>query len=231
MSESAGGPVQWREQWQGRVCTPEDFVRFVDAVGCCTRIPLASYPDFPNQSEVMGPVPRGTSDPWFWKDDLHAEKRLYYTRTLGGEPTFISNALLPAFVATNGMVYDEMVFEGLLTPEAQQIYALIEASGPIPVKELKRLLTPDAKRATGRVLIELDRVFLITKTGITGRTRGTYGFIWDLVERWMPDVLREADRMGRSQAQTIIKERLAASGTPPDSPLYQRLLGWPAGAT
>lgn len=219
-------PAHWRDKWKAKVCTPEDFVSFVDEVGCCTRGSLAAYPDFPNQADVMGPVPAGTSDPWFWKDDLHAQKRLYYTRVLGGEPTFISNAVLPAFVATNGAVYDEMVFEGLVTPEAQQIYKLIESSGPIPIRDLKRLLTPDARRSANRILIELDRVFLITKTGITGRTRGTYGFIWDLVERWMPDVLATADRLGRKQASAQIRERFLAYCIAPDSAFYSKLLGW-----
>lgn len=226
MPNPAEQPIWWREKWTGGVCTPEDFVRFVDAVGCCARTPLIAYPDFPNLAEVIGPVPAGTSDPWFWKDDLHAEKRLYYTRVLGGEPTFISNSLLTAFVATNGAVYDELVFEGLLTPEAQQIYKLIEASGPIPIKELKMLLTPDAKRSSGRILIELDRVFLVTKTGITGRIRGTYGFIWDLVERWMPEVLQEADRLGRKQAAATIRESLSAFGISAGSPFYEKILRW-----
>ncbi len=218
--------IGWREKWRGRVCTPDDFLRFLEDVGCCTRVPLIVYPDFPSQSEVLGSVPPRTPDPWFWKDDLHAEKRLYYTRAIGGEPTFISNDLLPAIIATNGAVYDELVYDGLLTPEAQQIYKLIESSGPIPIKELKRLLTPDARRASNRVLIELDRVFLIAKTGITGRTRGTYGFIWDLVERWVPDVLREADRLGRRHAKEIIQARFSALGISPDSPFYSRMLGW-----
>lgn len=219
---------QWREDWTGKVRTPDDLVRFVDTVGCCARTPLAAYADFPNQADVMGPVPAGVSDPWFWKDDLHAEKRLYYTRVFGGQPGYISNAVLPVFVATNGAVFDELVFEGLVTPEMEQIYRLIEASGPIPIRDLKKLLTPDANRAANRILIELDRVFLITKTGITGRTRGTYGFIWDLTERWMPDVLQSADRLGRKQAAATLRDHLSTLGIPPDSTFYAKVLGWSA---
>lgn len=227
MTNAAEHPTRWRRDWAGKVCTPEDLVRFVDAVGCCSRNALPAYPDFPNQDAVMGPVPRETADPWFWKDDLHAEKRLYYTRIFGGRPGYISNALLPAFVATNGAVYDELVFEGLLTPEAQQIYNLIEAAGPIPIRELKESLTPDARRSATRILNELDRVFLITKTGISGRTRSTYGFIWDLVERWMPEVLTAADKLGRKQAFSMIKTRLSAADLPPDSDFYSRIFDWP----
>ena len=214
---------KWREHWAGRVRTPEDMVRFVDDVGCCTSRELPDYPDFPSQSAVLG---EGATDVWFWKDDLHAEKRLYYTRVLGGEPGFLSMQMLPAFVATNGVTVDELLFNGMMSVEAQQLYRAIEEYGPIPIRDLKKMLTPDAKRAANRVLHELDRGFIITKAGITGRTRGTCGYIWDLVERWMPDVLAAADRLGRAAAMAMICEHLAAFGVPPDSPFYSKVLGW-----
>jgi hypothetical protein len=199
------------------------MVRFIDDVGCCTASELLDYPDFPSQSAALG---EGARDVWFWKDDLHAEKRLYYTRVFGGEPGFISCSMLPAFVATNGVTVDELLFDGLMSVEAQQIYKAIEDYGPIPIRDLKRMLTPDAKRATDRVLHQLDRVFIISKTGITGRTRGTYGYIWDLTERWMPDVLAAADRLGRTAATAVIREHLAAFGVPRDSGFYAKVLGW-----
>jgi hypothetical protein len=217
---------EWREQWAGMVRTPDDMVRFVDAVGCCTKNALPNYPDFPSQSAVIGELDATTTDPWFWKDDLHIEKRLYYTRVFGGQPGFISFALLPALIATNGEVADELLFAGAMSPEAQEIYHAIEEHGPIPIRDLKRLLTPDATRAANRVLHDLDRQFIITKTGITGRTRGTYGYIWDLVERWIPDMLVAADRLGRTTAMAMIQEHLAAFGVSPDSPFYLKVLGW-----
>lgn len=219
-------PEQWREQWAGMVRTPDDMVRFVDAVGCCTGKALAGYQDFPSQSTVIGKLDAATTDTWFWKDDLHIEKRLYYTRVFGGQPGFVSMSLLPAFIATNGMVADELLFNGMLSPEARQVYDTIEAHGPISSINLKLLLTPDAKRAANRVLHELERQFIITKTGITGRTRGTYSYIWDLVERWVPDVLVAADRLGRATAMAMIREHLIAFGVPPDSPFYAKVLGW-----
>ena len=108
----------------------------------------------------------------------------------------------------------------------RQIYSVVEGHGPVPIRELKRLLTPDANRAAGRVLIDLDRKFIITKTGITGRTRGTYGFIWDLVERWIPDMLTAADRLGQKKATAIIQDHLAGFGIQPDSAFYAKVLGW-----
>ena len=201
-------------------------MRFVDAVGCCTKSALEHYPDFPSQSVVLCEIAATTPDPWFWKDDLHIEKRLYYTRVFGGQPGFVSMSLLPAFIATNGRAFDELLFDGLLTPEAQQIYHTIEAQGPIPIRDLKRLLTPDVKRAANRVLHDLERQFIITKSGITGRTRGTYGYVWDLVERWVPEVLASADRLGPTTAMATIRGHFAVFSVPPDSPFYPKVLGW-----
>lgn len=224
--QNNGRPNQWREKWAGRVCTPDDMVRFIDDVGCCMRRELPNYPDFPSQSVALGSIHAGTTDPWFWKDDLHIEKRLYYTRVFGGQPGFVSFAMLPAFIATNGRTADELAFEGLLSPEARLIYRIIEEQGPIPIRDLKRQLGEDAKRAATRVLHDLERQFIITKTGISGRTRGTYGYIWDLMERWLPDELAAADRLGAATAAATIRERLAAFGVPPDSPFYAKVLGW-----
>jgi len=216
----------WREKWAGNVSTPDDLVRFVNEVGCCTTIPLPGYPDFPNEEEAIGVVAAGVSDPWFWKDDLHAEKRIYYTRVFGGRPGFLSFTMLPVLIATNGSVFDELLYEGLVSPEMQQIYTAIETNGPISTRDLKKILTPDAKHASSKILISLERRFIITKTGITGRTRHTYSYIWDLVERWIPEYLSAADRLGRKQAAAELRNHLTAYGVLPDSQFYAKVLGW-----
>lgn len=187
---------------------------------------MPRYPDFPNQQEAMGELDANVPDPWFWKDDLHAEKRIYYTRVFGGQPGYLSYSILPALIAANGAVVDELLYEGLLTVEAQQLYAIIEEYGPVPIKELKRMLTPDAKRAATKNLHDLERRFIITKTGITGRTMGTYGYIWDLLERWAPELLTAADSVGRECGMIRIREHLAQYGIAAESPFYQKVLGW-----
>ncbi len=216
----------WREKWTRAVQSPDDMVHFVEEVGCCTSNELPGYPEFPYQSAVIGDVTAGVPDPWFWKDDLHTEKRLYYTRVFGGQPGFIANALLPVLLMTNGAVADELIFTGGMSLETQEIYRLIERLGPISIKDMKRQLAPDALHGVSRVLHELDRQFIITKTGITGRVRSTYGYIWDLVERWMPDILVAADQLGRAPAKAIMNDQLAAFGILPDSPFYRKVMRW-----
>ena len=217
---------KWLSQWRNHVQTQDDLVRFVDDVGFCTINQLDAYPDFPSQEVAMGRHDV-LGHTWFWKDDLHAQKRIYYCRVFGGKPGFISFGLLPAFIATNGETVDELTTYGVMPVTTENIYRIIEQRGPIPIRELKSLLGPDARKASASVLIDLERKFIITKTGISGRERATYGYIWDLAERWIPDAFEAADALGVKSAREVIRTRLAELGVT-DEPFTTRILHWPS---
>ena len=205
--------------------TQDDLVRFVDAVGFCTINQLDAYPRFPSQEVAMGRRDV-LGHTWFWKDDLHAQKRIYYCRVFGGRPGFISFAFLPAFIATNGEAVDELITYGAMPVRTQNIHRIIEQRGPISIKELKALLGPDARKASASALIDLERKFIIAKTGITGRERATYGYIWDLAERWIPDAFEAADALGVKAARGVLKSRLTELGVTPDACFTKRILQW-----
>jgi hypothetical protein len=215
----------WDADWRGRVTDEESLVRFVDAVGCCAINALERYPQFPSVAVAMA-RPDALWHAWWWKDDLHIAKRLYYTRLFGGRPGFISLAWLPAFIAANGAAADELFLLGQVPAEVQRLYAVIDAHGPIAIRALKKLLGPDERKAANAGLWELERRFLITKTALTGRERGTYGYVWDLLERWLPDAFPAADRLRRPAARTQIAEHLATLGVPVDDRLRTRVLRW-----
>lgn len=210
-------------KWTSKVSTDEQFIQFLNEVGCCTAKPIPSWPLFPSQQLALADM--GLFDVWFWKDDLHTEKRLYYTRLFGGKPGFISNELLPAFVACYGRVFDELLFRGELPAAAVEIYQCIERHGPIPIRELNAQLSAEANSATDRYLHVLDRMFLITKCGITGRTRGTYGYIWDTTERRMPELLQQAGMLGTVAARQIITEHMLRYGITPGCSFWKRVMG------
>jgi len=86
----------------------------------------------------------------------------------------------------------------------------IEELGPISTRKLKAQLTPEARRACTTALIDLEQRFIICKTGITGREMGTYGYLWDLAERWMPEAFTAADRLKRKDARAMVLDRLRA---------------------
>ena len=215
----------WHQTCQHSVRTEEDVVRFVNAVGVCTVNALERFPDFPSVAVAMGET-EALWHAWFWKDDLHIAKRLYYTRLFAGRPGFIALDWLPAFIAANGAAADELFLLGAVPAEAQAIYRLVEEHGPIAIRALKKLLPPDARKTATGHLWELERRFLITKTGLTGRGRGTYGYIWDLADRWLPAAFPAADRLKRAPAREKITAHLESLGVPVGMKLRTRVLRW-----
>ncbi len=218
-------PAAWEARWRHAVRQEDDLVRFVQDVGCCTINQLARWPAFPSQEIAMGrPDVLGVT--WFWKDDLHTQKRLYYTRLFAGRPGFIALSLLPTFIATNGEVADELIHYGRLPAATCEILHMIEERGPISTRKLKALLTPEARKAGATALIDLERRFIITKTAITGREMGTYGYVWDLAERWMPEAFSAADRLKRKDARAAVLSLLGAAGVDPQPLFLTRVLRW-----
>jgi len=215
----------WLTRWQGNLSTDEDCVRFVDDVGFCTIDPAERVPEFPNQADAMG-LDSALGRAWWWKDDLHIQKRLYYTRLFFNKPGYISMEMLPAFIATNGQVADELILMGRMPISQQTIHQYVEAEGPISSKDLKRVLVGDVKKQSASALIEMERLFIVTKIDITGRTAHTYSYVWDLAERWVPWAFEEADRLGRKQARTKILERLNQNGVSDGPRVMAAACGW-----
>lgn len=215
----------WMAKWQGRVMNEDDLVAFINDVGFCTISALDRWPEFPSQAVAMG-RDDALGATWFWKDDLHIQKRIYYTRLFTGKPGFISMEYLPAFIATNGEVMDELAMYGRIPMATQDVFRVIDEQGPISTKEIKSLLGSDGRRSASTALIDLERMFIITKTNITGRERGTYAYVWDLAERWTPEAFAEADRIGRGAAVERIEARFAELSVELDRDTRGRLLSW-----
>jgi len=220
-----GDEPAWRTTWQNTVQCEDDLVRFVNDVGCCTIGPLERWPNFPSQGVAMG-LRDVLGTTWFWKDDLHTEKRLFYTRLFAGRPGFISYAMLPVFIASSGEVADELVHYGKLPATTCEILRVIEEHGPIATRKLKKLLGSDACRAANAALIDLERRFIVTKTDIAGRTLGTYSYIWDLAERWIPDAFVAADRIKRKAAREQVMSHLTSHSIDPNPTFLTRVLRW-----
>ncbi len=215
----------WVERWRNTVRREDDLLRFLQEVGFCTINTLVRWPAFPSQEVAMGRADvLGAT--WFWKDDLHTQKRLYYTRLFAGRPGFLAYSALPAFIATNGEVADELIHFGLLPVNTREILRIIEECGPISTRRLKKLLTPEACRACTMALIDLEQRFIITKTEITGRELATYSYVWDLAERWVPEAFVAADRLKRKEARAEILDRLRAIGVDPNADFLKRVLRW-----
>ena len=227
----SGTTPAWLRGHEESIHSEEDAVRFVDAVGFCTvdRIRGCGFPflaaAFPGSPDsVLGSI-------WFWKDDLHVQRRLYYTRLFGRQPGFISNAWLPLCIAAFGEVADELIFAGRITHAAREAYEMLERDGPLPSRALRERLSPDSRHRSDTALAELERMFILTKVGLTGRERGTYGYILDLAERWAPAAFTAAGGIRREDALERFLDQVRAWGVEPDAVFLRRLLGRTGAAT
>ncbi len=185
------------------VTTPEECLRFVESVGLCTwrhQPKLAGVPSLEAATAWRGM--ELTLKTWFWKDDLHTERRLYFGM-LGTPdlPVFVSRALLPSLIAAQGDIDARTLHEkGLLSSNALHVYEHIARAGPTATQALP---WPSGSRML--YLAHLQQKFLLTKHDLTGRTRGTYGYRWCLCEDAFPDSFAEASgiNVGTARAQVL----------------------------
>lgn len=198
------------------VTTPDEAVEYVNRVGLCAWRRVVKLSGFPSL-EAQTPWDN-THDAimqmWFWKDDLHIEKRLFYGQLLGrdGTPVFASLPFLPYLIAAQGDCCDvrELYEKNRLSRVALDLYAHIEENGPTP----KNRLPYPPKTSQTPPLITLQQKFLITKTGLTGRTRGTYGYVWGLCETFFPDAFQSAAQIPVANARAHIVTHLRQNGLP-----------------
>ena len=201
--------------------TPDDCVRFVNERGIVAwsnGTPLPSVADATPWGE------RVMFHTWFWKDDLHLEKRLCYGQFWGaGVPLFVSLEMLPALIAAQGDNDPRTLYEaGRLSHLALSLYEHVERHGPTP----KNRLPYPAKTSQTPPLAQLQQRFLITKVALTGRTRGTYGYLWGLCDEFWPEAFAEAAKLSPEEGRERVLECLRAGGVTISDVKIARALRW-----
>jgi hypothetical protein len=228
--------VGWHALIPRPIKGPEDAIAFVNACGFCTWGPVPRL-SFPNLAEAMGETATSVLDrTWSWKDDLHFEQKLYYGKIIAGQPSFLSPDYLPDFIsALAGRDLEQerdvtrLYFDGRLSGEAKAIYDWLLDHPAQPTRELRRgtrLGDPSKKLATERALVELQRRFIVCKVDLTGRTHGTYSYVWDLAERFWPQAFVDARRTAPSAARSKIRGQLREFGLASSPQLEQHLFLW-----
>lgn len=215
---------------------PDEALTFLNRCGFCTWGPLPRLA-FPNLAEAMGETATSVlGQTWFWKDDLHFAHQLYYGKIIGGQPSFIAPDYLPDFIAAlagRGLEHERDVtrlyFDGRLSSEAKVIYDFLLDHPMQPTRDLRRgtrLSEKAQKLATERALVELQRRFLICKVDLTGRTRGTYSYVWDLAERFWPQAFVDARHTSPMAARSTIRGQLHEFGIVPNPQIEKQLFLW-----
>lgn len=228
--------VHWHSWITEPIEGPDAGIAFVERCGFCTWGPLPRLP-FPNLAEAMGETSTSVLDKtWFWKDDLHFARQLYYGKIIQGQPSFIAPDYLPDFIsalAGRGLEMErdvnQLYLAGRLAGEARDIYEFLLDHPAQPSRELRRgtkLGDKSRKAATERALVELQRRFLVCKVDLTGRTRGTYSYVWDLAERFWPEAFVDARNTSPIAARGKIRAQLREAGITANPQLEKQLFLW-----
>lgn len=150
------------------------------------------------------PVESDHDDPghvtWGWKDSMLGERVWYYAKLLRGKATFVSLNVIPYFYALServGDLDDYMLAydEGRLTFEEKSVADAILNHGALHTIELRRrsfLEAASAKSRFDRALTSLQRGLWILPIGIARAGAWKYAFIYELVDRWYPQILDRA---------------------------------------
>jgi len=73
---------------------------------------------------------------------------------------------------------------------------------------------------------DLQRRFIVCKVGLTGRTRGEYGYIWDLTDAWLLELAEEASRLKRGEAKRVIWQKCEDWGLSMEPAALAHIIGW-----
>jgi len=213
----------YRRTPERRLRTVEEAQAFVEEVGFCHFWPIKDA-EMPNLFHAIAgrvrPVPMEHDDPdiskcWGWKDGALDQRWWYYGKLLRRRATLVSLGMLPTFYACSenfGDLYDfvQEYEDGLMTAEARAIYEALLENGPLDTVRLRRearMSAEGAKSRFERALAELQAGLKIVPIGVAEAGAWNYAFIYELFQRWFPDVPKQARAIGRREAQQVLVQR------------------------
>lgn len=216
-----------------RVRTKRQALAFVNSLGFCYAFTTGPG-ELPGLFDVLATrsVDRMWSWAWQWKDELASEKKLFYGKVLRRKPTYISLTYLPQFYALTGNVgeaddYLQAYREGQLSLLAKGIYEYVRDHGPCSTWMVRKQFVSRGDRSGPfhRALTSLQERLLIGKVGEL--ERGSYSFIWDTFDRWLPQAVRAASRITAVHAAATILERYLRTTGAASLKVIAAMFEWP----
>lgn len=220
-----------------RVRNADQLVALVDGVGFCFAFTLRTGD---------APLPAGfdhlsTNDEgrkwgwmWEWKDELAAERRVYYGTLLVRKPTFVSLRTLPTFYATFGRAGEpddhlEDVRAGRLSDISRRIIDLLGASGETQTKRMRAALgivSKEGKRDYDKAIDEVQRLMYVARVRAVGEGREDYNYTYDLFDRRYPEAVKRAERISSHDAtRALLSQALELAGALTEKQV-SRLFEW-----
>ncbi len=187
------------------------------------------------------PVAAEHDDPghitWSWKDDLLDKRRWYYGKLLRGKATLVSLKTLPHFYALSKRVaelddYRLAYEEGKLTREARVLADVLLNHGAQHTIEFRRLAHMSASTSKARflrALTELQRGLWVLPIGVARAGSWRYAFIYELFDRWFPEIYRLAKEIRTQEARShLLKSYINSVGALKVKDV-RKLFGWREG--
>jgi hypothetical protein len=97
--------------------------------------------------------------------------------------------------------------DGRMTAEAKAIYEAILENGPLDTVRLRRearMSAESAKSRFDRALVELQVGLKVIPIGVAEAGAWNYAFVYELFQRWFPDIPEEAQAIKRSEARRTL---------------------------
>ena len=206
-----------------RLRTVEDARAFVEEMGFCFFWPIKGI-EMPSLFHAIAgrerPVPMQHDDPdiskcWGWKDASLDKRWWYYGKLLRRRATLISLDMLPYFYALSenyGSLDDYLqeYADGLMTAEARAVYEALLEHGPLDTVRLRReahMSAESAKSRFDRASVELQVELKVVPVGVAEAGAWNYAFIYELFQRWFPEVPEQARAIKRSEARRVLVQR------------------------
>ncbi|MBI2861597.1 MAG: hypothetical protein HYX89_02130 [Chloroflexi bacterium] len=228
-----------------RIADREGLARFIDEVGFALLFPGRGV-ELPSLWEAVcgGREPLSYWDDrvqalWEWKDELAIARRAWYGKYFHSKPTFISLAILPAFLKIAELPADpsdaqSLYQAGHLSREARDLYSLVLQSGPISSLSLRRsagLMGKTRGTRFERALRELQRKLLLAKVGISETGSSWPSDIFAPIHLAFPQAFEASITLGIEEARSAVLQRyfhISVAATPRS---IATLFGWEPTAT
>jgi hypothetical protein len=219
----------------------EDALAYVQERGFITFWPIKGV-DLPSLwTAVAGerPVADEHDDPghitWRWKDTMLNQRRWHYSKLLRGKATIVSLDVIPYFYALSERVadlddYRPLYHEGRLTYEAYSVAEALLHHGPHHTIQLRRLANLSAQSAKARfdkALTDLQRGLWILPIGVAEAGAWRYAFIYELFDRWFPEVAEQARGITLTEARAFLAIRYLDSVGASQPKDIAKLFRWP----
>jgi hypothetical protein len=192
------------------------FYRFPDGLACLWEaVAGRPHPRWPRHSHHDA----GVGLTWELKDTLPSRRAVYYGKLLRGRPVLVALDLFPAFYALvrgrqRARDYATEYAAGRLSLTAKRLMDALIRRHPLYTREWRAecfLLDPGRTREFERAVAELQQALFVVK--VEERYEPSFSYRWDLVEAWLPDLVRAGRRLSRPAAvRQLVGRYVAGAG-------------------